>query len=230
MLGVYDYTVILTYLSAISACVGVLVSLSGSGHPYWGTLFLLICGLCDAFDGKVARTKKNRTEHEKKFGIQIDSMSDLLAFGVLPACIGNAMIRVWPTAKELPRIGRRMMISIPIVIMWAILLVYMLAVLIRLSHFNVAEEERQSQEAGNRKYFEGLPVTSAAMIFPTIMLLQYVLPVDITILYFGVIPFMVAAFLSKLKVPKPGTKLILAFIGFGLIEFIVLVVIWSLSK
>jgi hypothetical protein len=44
------------------------------------------------FDGKVARTKKDRTEQEKSFGIQIDSLSDLVSFGVLPAVIGFAMV------------------------------------------------------------------------------------------------------------------------------------------
>ena len=71
----------------------VIFCLNNIGHPYIGMLFLLFCGLCDAFDGKVARTKKNRTERMKKFGIQIDSLSDLVAFGVLPACIGIAMMR-----------------------------------------------------------------------------------------------------------------------------------------
>ncbi len=57
MIGFYDYTVVLTYLSLLSAGAGILVSLSGMGHPYFGSFFLLFCGLCDAFDGKVARMK-----------------------------------------------------------------------------------------------------------------------------------------------------------------------------
>ena len=96
MIGVYDYTVILTYLSMISACTGIVISLSGGGHPYIGIFFLLFCGLLDAFDGKVARHKKNRTTLETNFGIQIDSLSDLVAFGVLPSCIGVALIKSAP--------------------------------------------------------------------------------------------------------------------------------------
>ena len=64
MIGVYDYTVILTYLSLMSGATGIFVSLQGYGHPYIGVFFLLLSGLCDAFDGKVARSKKNRTEME----------------------------------------------------------------------------------------------------------------------------------------------------------------------
>ena len=88
MLGFYDYTVLLTYLSLVSSTTGIIVSLSGAGHPYIGAMFLLFCGLCDAFDGKVARMKKDRTKMQCNYGIQIDSLSDLVAFGVLPASIG----------------------------------------------------------------------------------------------------------------------------------------------
>ena len=77
MIGFYDYTVILTYFSLLSATTGIVVSLSGGGHPYYGCFFLLFCGFCDAFDGKVARTKQGRTRAEMDFGIQIDSLSDL---------------------------------------------------------------------------------------------------------------------------------------------------------
>lgn len=58
MIGVYDYTVILTYLSLLSGASGIIVCLKGIGHPYLGMFFLLFSGLCDTFDGKVARSKK----------------------------------------------------------------------------------------------------------------------------------------------------------------------------
>ena len=61
MVGVYDYTVVLTYFSLASAVTGIFVSLSGPGHPVLWSLFLLLCGLFDAFDGRVARRKKDRT-------------------------------------------------------------------------------------------------------------------------------------------------------------------------
>ena len=90
MLGFYNYTVILTYISLCSAVTGIFTAIAGNGHPFVGTCCLLISGLCDSFDGIVARKKKDRTEAEKKFGIQIDSLVDLIAFGVLPCAIGYA--------------------------------------------------------------------------------------------------------------------------------------------
>ena len=69
MIGFYDYTVILTYLSLMSGTIGIMLCLNGMGHPYLGMFFLLFSGLCDTFDGKVARTKKDRTPQMKKFEI-----------------------------------------------------------------------------------------------------------------------------------------------------------------
>lgn len=225
MLGFYDYTVWLTYLSLMSAGVGIIVCLNGTGHPYMGMFFLLACGLCDAFDGRVARSKKNRTEIEKKFGIQIDSLADLVAFGVLPACIGNAMILVLPTLPEKIRMKREIMCTYPgIIVCTVIMVLYMLAALIRLAYFNVTEEERQQVESGPRKYYEGLPVTSAALIFPMVLTFQYILPVDITPFYFGALILTGFAFLSKIKIPKVGLKGILIMVAIGAVDFVVLAV------
>jgi len=225
MIGVYDYSVLLTYLSAISAGVGIIVSLNGAGHPYVGTFFLLICGLCDAFDGVVARKKKNRTETEKKFGIQIDSLSDLVAFGVLPGCIGNAMICLSEKLPVLPDIKTQTRMEFgTALILFAIILWYILAALIRLAYFNVTEEERQGKEEGNRKYFEGLPVTSAALIFPIVMLLQYLIPIDITPIYFIVMFIMSFAFVLKIRIPKPQFRGVLIMCGIGFIEFLAMLI------
>lgn len=82
MIGFYDYTVILTYISFASSISGIF--LATRGHFNWAIFCLAFSGLCDMFDGKIARTKKNRTEDEKRFGIQIDSLCDVVCFGVFP--------------------------------------------------------------------------------------------------------------------------------------------------
>lgn len=217
MIGVYDYTVILTYLSLLSASTGIVVSLSGSGHPYIGCICLLFCGLCDAFDGKVARSKKNRTVMEQNFGIQVDSLSDLVAFGVLPACIGAALIRTSSFLQGIFADGVTGKFLVH-----AVLVIYVLAAMIRLAWFNVTEEERQKTEGGVRKTYVGLPVTSAALIFPTVLLIHYVLPMDITLVYVAVALITGYLFLSKFQLPKPGTRGILIMVGVGVLECVLL--------
>ena len=72
-LGIYDYTVILTYISLGISVFGITRALEGDFKV--AIFCLALSGLCDMFDGKIARTKKNRTDDEKNFGIQIDSLS-----------------------------------------------------------------------------------------------------------------------------------------------------------
>ena len=145
LIGFYDYTVILTYISVISAVVGMIFAHQGS---FGGAMLcLFLSGFCDAFDGTVARSKKNRTEDEKAFGIQLDSLCDVVSFGVAPAfacyCMGVN--------------------SVPGMV---ILCVYVVCAVIRLAFFNVQEAKRQQVEEGCNKYYRGLPVTSSAIIWP----------------------------------------------------------------
>ncbi|MBQ5998816.1 MAG: CDP-alcohol phosphatidyltransferase family protein [Treponema sp.] len=233
MIGFYDYTVILTYISMISATTGIMLCLNDIGHPYLGMFFLMLCGLCDAFDGKVARTKKSRTEQMKKFGIQIDSLSDLAAFGILPACIGIAMLRssieylTFPDFRFLHLADKSAIIKI---VLTVIAVLYALAAMVRLAYFNVLEEERQETETGVRKTYIGLPVTSAALVFPTILLIHIFCSADLTILYFIFLAIVGSLFVSDIQVKKPTTKTILIMISIGLIEAIALAFVFIVMK
>ena len=144
--GFWHYGVILTYLSVASAIAGIFLSASYS--PGWGVVCLLICGFCDAFDGTVAKTRKNRTVEDKMFGEQIDSLSDIIAFGVAPIMIGWGMgMRQWYFAP--------------------IFIVFSLCALVRLGYFNVTEELRIKEgDKGPRTSYEGLPVTNVAIGLP----------------------------------------------------------------
>ena len=84
MLGVYNYTVILTYIGMLTGFTGITCAIH---NDLKGALIcLMIAGVCDMFDGKIASTME-RTREEERFGIQIDSFSDLICFGVVsPAC------------------------------------------------------------------------------------------------------------------------------------------------
>ena len=229
MLGFYNYTTLLTYLSLMSAGLGIVTSLGGAGHPYVGMCFLLFCGLCDAFDGKVARTKTDRTAEECAFGIQIDSLSDIVAFGVLPVCISAALLKrdLFVAMREEPTLGK-----VTLVLLVAVMALYLLAGMIRLAYFNVTEEKRQETEDGARKYYYGLPITAASLIFPTILLLDFVLDkahlFDITPIYFAVMAICAIAFVTKFQLKKPGLRGILIMVGIGAVEFVLLLLAYLL--
>ena len=190
LIGVYDYTVILTYCSLFSAVVGFACGVKG--HFGISVLCLLLAGVCDAFDGIVARSKQGRTEEEKAFGIQLDSLCDVVSFGFYPACLCYLL-----GMDGIPGL--------------AVACVYCLCAVARLAFFNVLEEKRQRQESGCAKSYRGLPVTTISIIFPVVYLLRSLMGAEA----FGVLlhPVMlVVAFLFVLdfSVPKPDWKKILA--------------------
>ena len=183
LLGFYDYTVILTYMSLLSAFAGMI--LSGQGMHTAAVFCLMFCGICDAFDGTVARTKKNRTEDEKAFGIQIDSLCDAVSFGVFPALLSV-------------RMGLNGILGM------AIAAIYSLCAVIRLAFFNVQEAKRQQAEEGKRKTYRGLPVTSISMIYPVVALLQLFLPAGVFRVVLHIVMAATAfAFVLDFSVKKP---------------------------
>lgn len=143
-LGFYNYTVVLTYIGMLSGFYGIICCLEG--NAYRAVVALMIAGFCDMFDGAIASTMV-RTDAEKCFGIQIDSLSDLICFGVLPGVLVYSM-----------NPGSRLTL--------AAAGFYVLCALIRLSWFNVDEQERQKKSTGGRETYYGLPVTTAALFLP----------------------------------------------------------------
>ena len=230
MIGVYNYTVVLTYLSALSGVVGIIVTMTGMGHPYCGTLFLMISGLLDGFDGKVARTKKDRSELEKEFGIQIDSLSDLICFGILPASIGVAQLRVSGILTDLGRHVEKPENYSLILLLISIAAFYVLAALIRLAYFNATTDERAEEAIIKGKaYFTGLPVTSAALVFPLTLVIHWFIKADLTVFYFWLMFIVALLFVANIKIPKPNKKQFAAIILIGLVEFAAIALILFLE-
>ncbi len=188
-IGVYDYTVVLTYISLLSSVLGMVKA--AEGKFTFAVICLLLSGVCDAFDGIVARTKKNRTEDEKGFGIQIDSLCDVICFGVYPAFLCYFM-------------------GVDGFLGTTVVFIYCLCAVIRLAFFNVLEANRQKKEDGCAKYYRGLPVTSISVIFPAVYCLHSFLSAGtfIAVLY---VMLIVTAFLfiRDFAVPKPDWKRIL---------------------
>ena len=154
LIGVYDYTVVLTYLSLFSALTGLLQTTKGNYTI--AVVCIMLSGLLDAFDGPIARTKKNRTDDEKSFGIQLDSLCDVISFGVVPAILcyhlgANGFL------------GR------------VLVFLFVLCALIRLAFFNVLETNRQSKQSSKNKVYRGLPVTTIAIILPIVYTFKFVL-------------------------------------------------------
>lgn len=190
MIGIYDYTVILTYLSLLISMGGMM--LSTHGRFKLAVTCLALSGFCDMFDGKVARTKKNRTAIEKGFGIQLDSLCDIVSFGAAPALLCYQFSMQDPFGI-------------------AILMFYTLAGLIRLAWFNVMEEQRQRETDSNRKTYQGLPITSIAIILPVFMVLITITGVNPAPLLHAVMLATGFLFILDFEVRKPQNKTLIIF-------------------
>ena len=200
MIGFYSYTVVLTYLGLAFSAIGMIFTLDGDAK--YALFCLALSGLCDMFDGKVARMKKDRTEDEKRFGIQIDSLCDVVCFGAFPMILCYS-------------IGMRGPAGI------SILVFYLIAGVIRLAFFNVMEEKRQEETDEARKYYQGLPITSIAIILPLFCTLRPLLghrflsELHICILTVGLL------FIINFPLRKPGWKmltLLVAIVSCALIK------------
>lgn len=195
MVGFYNYTVILTYMSLIFSVVGMTFALDGRITA--ALVCMLSSGLCDSFDGKVARTRK-RTEEEKRFGIQIDSLCDLVCFCVFPAILGYC-------------IGMRSPLQV------AVMAAYVLAGVIRLAYFNVTEEIRQDATDKVRDCYLGLPVTMAAMLVPLSFLAQkYMAASAFAWFYTAYLALLAFFFIAPVRVPKPHGKGVYVMLAGGL--------------
>ena len=192
-IGYYDYTVVLTYIGMLSAVSGIFMVMNQ--NYILAVILLMAAGLCDMFDGAVASTKK-RSVSEKRFGIQIDSLSDLISFGVLPA------VFVYQLS------GRKVHCGI-------ISALFILAALIRLAFFNVLEEERQSIDPGSKSFFLGVPVTMIAIILPIVYTLFVKCLLKHTFWFTLMLVVTGIGFITPVKIKKPESlgKVIILVIG-----------------
>ena len=205
MVGIYNYTVLMTYFGVVSAVVGI--GLAMYGRTSMAIVCLMISGFCDLFDGSIAKTRK-RNEQEKKFGIQIDSLADMICFGVLPAAIGFSIgLTKWYEA--------------------AVLVLFVLAALIRLAYYNVTEDELQFNEKTSRQYYDGLPVTTVALLVPLIYTLRPVMKSGFLLLYVICLLMTAIAFLTKFKVRKLGLKGMIAAACCGAVVLVFLIIGWN---
>ncbi len=179
MVGKWNKSVILTYIGLSFSILGMFILSLGYAVKY-AMVCLIFAGVCDMFDGTVARRCK-RTEEEKAFGIELDSLVDVISFIMFPLFILFSL--------KLTEIY-----YLPVYIMYAIFGVA------RLAFFNTSLADGSNPV----KCYVGLPVTVAAMLFPLGYLLSYIIPGNIFKIVYMVITGLIGIlFVTKIKIPKP---------------------------
>lgn len=141
----------LTLLALVSGTTAIRFALSGQWHI--AVTFVVASMILDMADGRAARW----LGADSRFGAQLDSLADLVSFGVAPAII----MYMW----SLSRMGQ---------VGWIIALVFCAASAVRLARFNV-ESVRDEGATKSNPYFTGLPTPAAAcmMLLPLLLWFQW---------------------------------------------------------
>lgn len=172
-IGVYNPANCVTFLGIAAAVVGICFA----DKPRIAMLMLLLSGICDLFDGRVARMFK-RTEQEKRFGIQLDSFADTVSFVIFPAVFLLAQWRA----------------------VWSVLLAifYVFAGVTRLCWFDITTD-------GDTKYFQGVPVTYMGLFLPALYAVAALMRIPNAADAQGVLMLVMAVlFVVNIRVKKPG--------------------------
>ena len=139
--GTYIFPNLFTTANLFSGFYGIVSSINGNFE--FAALAILFSCLFDILDGQVARL----TRATSRFGVEYDSLADLVAFGVAPGLLMYLMV-----LRPFGRIG------------WLAAFVFMACGALRLARFNV------QVETSSKKYFVGLPIPGGASMIATIVL------------------------------------------------------------
>lgn len=135
-------------------CAGVsAIRFAIMGNFTAAILAVLVAALCDGLDGRIARMLRGTSQ----FGVELDSLSDMVSFGVAPAI----MLYLW-TLQDLPRFG------------WTISLVFVACAALRLARFNTRSsgEDDPDMVDMDKRFFVGVPMPAAAFLALTPLFLS----------------------------------------------------------
>lgn len=180
IIGKWNKSVILTYVGLFFSILGIFLCITKDNSINYAMSCLILAGICDLFDGFIAR-KCKRTEEEKKFGIQLDSLVDVISFIIFPIII---------------------FINIKLVSIYSLFGFFLFAVcgVARLAYFNIKVENIE----GPVKYYSGLPVTFSALIFPMLYFIKFAFPLNIFNIVLTISIYLVAILnILNIKIIKP---------------------------
>ena len=128
-------------ITLIGVCIGLTsIKFALDGKFAIAVIAILFAGLMDALDGRIARLIKGTS----KMGKELDSLADVISFGVAPALI----MYFW-NLQYLDKLG------------WFVCLIYVVCVALRLARFNINSEEESSWKDS---FFEGIPSPAGGII------------------------------------------------------------------
>ena len=201
-------------LTLIGVCIGLTsIRFALDGRFEFAIVAIILAAVIDGLDGRIARLIKGTS----KVGKELDSLTDMISFGVAPAFI----MYFWKL-NTLGRFG------------WLVCLIYVICVALRLARFNV----NSSQEPSWRdNFFEGVPSPAGGILVLTPLIFSMTNFEFTPINYDIVVPifFIATSFLLISKFPSYSFKKIVIqrkitiFLLFGIVLFFGLLLIYPFN-
>ncbi len=190
MIGYYNIANFITLAGLCSSVLSCYVAFGG--HYKAAVVLFMLAGLCDMFDGRVARATCNGDMRRRTFGVQIDTVCDMVSFGIAPGMLGYAL-------------GFRDAFDLVIYILFACFGA------IRLAYFNT----QALTEAKDMKmeFFTGMPIPTICFFIPPLALLMTFLAPSVMHIIFKVVYILIGiSFVLNIKIKKPGLFMTLVFL------------------
>jgi CDP-diacylglycerol--serine O-phosphatidyltransferase len=201
-------------LTLIGVCIGLTsIRFALDGRFEFAIVAIILAAIIDGLDGRIARLIKGTS----KVGKELDSLTDMISFGVAPAFI----MYFWKL-NTLGRFG------------WLVCLIYVICVALRLARFNVNSGQEPSWRDN---FFEGVPSPAGGILVLTPLIFSMTNFEFITINYDIVVPifFIVTSLLLISKFPSYSFKKIVIqrkttiFLLFGIVLFFGLLLIYPFN-
>ena len=201
-------------LTLIGVCIGLTsIRFALDGRFELAIIAIIFAALIDGLDGRIARLIKGTS----KVGKELDSLTDMISFGVAPAFI----MYFWKL-NELGRFG------------WLICLIYVICVALRLARFNV---NTGGEPSWKDNFFEGVPSPAGGILVLTPLIFSMSSIELFKIDYAIIVPifFIITSFLLISKFPSYSFKKIVIqrkatiFLLFGIVLFFGLLLIYPFN-
>ena len=201
-------------LTLIGVCIGLSSIKFALDSKYEiAVIALIFAALIDGLDGRIARLIKGTS----KVGKELDSLTDVISFGVAPAFI----MYFW-SLNNLGKFG------------WLLCLIYVVCVALRLARFNVHSNEETSWKDN---FFEGVPSPAGGILIlmPLIYSLSELKFLNINYNFIVPVFFILVSLLLISKVPTYSLKKIVVprtmtiFLLFGIVLFFGLLLIYTFN-
>ena len=201
-------------LTLIGVCIGLTsIRFALDGRFEFAIIAIIIAALIDGLDGRIARLIKGTS----KVGKELDSLTDMISFGVAPAFI----MYFWKL-NTLERFG------------WLLCLVYVICVALRLARFNINSKEESSWKDN---FFEGVPSPAGGILVLTPLIISLSGFDYIKLNYDMIVPifFVLTSFLLISKFPSYSFKKIVIprrttiFLLFTIVLFFGLLLIYTFN-